>query len=193
MVSAFVSRAAAPLARLLFFLSPTHTALFYYTCAGTSRAPSTTSTTSSRRTRSSRAAHGVARRGVSRVYADAHSTSMRRHLRPRGGGGRREVGGDDELARACRWRAHSMCASVAPPCARDQGEAVHPLLGRAALPSSRRRSRINAPHAPAHRRRSNAGVHFRYRFGGVSLLGRLLRDDVGHFVSRGAAGAFVLF
>jgi hypothetical protein len=44
----------------------------------------------------------------------------------------------------------------APPCARDQGEAVHPLLGRAALPSSRRRSRINAPHAPAHRRRSNA-------------------------------------
>ena len=81
----------------------------------------------------------------------------------------------------------------APPCARDQGEAVHPLLGRAALPSSRRRSRINAPHAPAHRRRSNAGVHFRYRFGVVSLLGRLLRDDVGHFVSRGAAGAFVLF
>ena len=111
-VSAFVSHAAAPLARLLFFLSPTHTALFYYTCAGTSRAPSTTSTTSSRRTRRSRAAHGVARRGVSRVYADAHSTSMRRHLRPRGGGGRREVGGDDELARACRWRAHSMCASV---------------------------------------------------------------------------------
>lgn len=35
--------------------------------------------------------------------------------------------------------------------ARDQGEAVHPLLGRAALPSPRRRSRIKTPHAPTYR------------------------------------------